>query len=61
MKTILKINKTKLNANGKNIFQHKRINWSTRYLGNEALTQIKKNKISDVLTAKTKGSIKNRK
>jgi len=49
------LNKTKAKAKGKKIFQHKRINWSTRYLGKEALTQIKKNKIKLVLIPKIKG------
>ena len=57
--TILNINKTKPRTIGKNIFQHKRINWSTRYRGKDARTQIKKNRINDVLNAKTNGSIKN--
>ena len=41
--------KTKASDNGKKTFQHSRINWSIRYLGNDALTQIKKNKIIDIL------------
>jgi len=61
MKTKLNINKTKLKASGNIIFQHKRINWSTRYLGKDARTHIKKNKIKDVLTAKKKGSKKKKK
>jgi hypothetical protein len=59
MNIILNINKTKPNTIGKKIFQHNRINWSTRYLGNEALTQIKKNKINEVLSPNTNGSITN--
>jgi hypothetical protein len=58
MKTMLKINKTKPNTIGRKIFQHKRINWSTRYRGKEARTQIKKNKMKDVFKPRTKGSIK---
>ena len=61
MKIKLKTNKTQLKDNGKKIFQHKRINWSTRYLGKDARTQIKKNKINDVLKPKINGSIGNKK
>jgi hypothetical protein len=50
------MNNTKANDNGKKIFQHKRINWSILNLGKLARTQIKKNKIKDVLKPKTKGS-----
>jgi hypothetical protein len=42
MKIILKINITKPKTIGRKIFQHKRINWSTRYRGNEARTHMKK-------------------
>jgi len=56
---MLNISRTNPKTIGKKIFQHSRINWSTRYRGKEARTQIKKNKINDVLNAKTKGSIKN--
>jgi hypothetical protein len=52
-------NKTKAKASGKKIFQHKRINWSTRYLGNDARTQIKKNKIKETFKPRIKGSSKN--
>jgi hypothetical protein len=55
-----KINKTKVRANGRKIFQHKRINWSILYRGNDALTQIKKNNIKPVLKPKTKGSNTNK-
>ena len=56
---MLKISRTKPSTNGKKIFQHKRINWSTRYRGNDARTQIKKNKMKDVFNPNTKGSITN--
>jgi len=39
---MLKINKTKAKESGRKIFQQSRINWSTRYLGKDALTHIKK-------------------
>lgn len=48
--------KTNDNEIGKKTFQHRRINWSIRYLGNEARTQIKKNNIIDNLKAKIKES-----
>jgi len=50
------MNNTKAKDRGKKIFQHKRINWSILNLGKLARTQIKKNKINDVLKPKTKGS-----
>lgn len=55
---MLKINNTKANARGKNIFQQSRINWSTRYRGKDALTHIKKNRTKLVLIPRTKGSRK---
>ena len=52
----LKVTKTKDNEIGKKTFQHKRINWSILYLGNEARTQMKKNNIIESLKAKAKES-----
>ena len=48
--------RTKAKDNGKNIFQQSLINWSTRYLGKEARTQIKKNKIKLVFIPRIKES-----
>ena len=57
---MLKINKTKAKESGRKIFQQSRINWSTRYLGKDALTHIKKKRIKLVFIPKIKGSIKNK-
>jgi len=59
MKNVLSTNNTNAKDNGKKIFQQSRISWSTRYLGNDALTQMKKNSINAVLNPNTKGSKKN--
>ena len=50
------MNNTKAKDIGKKIFQHKRINWSTRYLGKDARTQIKKKRMNPVFIPRTKGS-----
>jgi len=52
----LNVIKTKDNEIGKKTFQHKRINWSILYLGNEARTQMKKNNIIEILKDRTKES-----
>ena len=54
---IEKLKITKANESGKNIFQHNRISWSTRYLGKEARTQIKKKSIKQVLKPKKRGKV----
>ena len=53
---MLKVIKTKDKEIGRNTFQQRRINWSIRYLGKEARTQIKKNSIIESLKAKIKES-----
>ena len=55
---MLNISNTMANDSGKKIFQQSRINWSIRYRGNEARTQIKKNNIPLVLRPKTIESIR---
>lgn len=49
---------TKQKENGKKIFQHNRISWSTRYRGKDARTQIKKKRTKEVFKPKIKGSIR---